>query len=194
MKNLRDKIANAAFEVINPNSTMTWEDACQYERAAEAILALPEAAGWTSLEEVSEALVNADERIEELEEHISDLLVDLPCACGHDNPTDICLGHMPAFRKAEALLPVAYRLGLEAAVPLPRPDGASTWKLDPEFVMHVTRAIQIEDGWDTSLEVVETAMLAAEKHMLEAKTRRALTPPADLVDQCKREASHDSRT
>jgi hypothetical protein len=41
-------------------------------------------------------------RIDELEEHVSDLLVDLPCACGHDNPTDICMGHMPAFRKAQA--------------------------------------------------------------------------------------------
>ena len=44
MDNLRDKIANAAFEVINPNSAMIWEDACQYERAADAILALPEIA------------------------------------------------------------------------------------------------------------------------------------------------------
>jgi nicotinamide riboside kinase len=44
----------------------------------------------------------SQERIDALEEHVSDLLVDLPCACGHDNPTDICMGHLPAFRKQQA--------------------------------------------------------------------------------------------
>ena len=42
MSDLRDKIAVAAFEVICPNQQMLWRDACLYERAADAILALPE--------------------------------------------------------------------------------------------------------------------------------------------------------
>jgi len=50
---------------------------------------------------------------------------------------------------------------------LPRPDGASTWTLDPEFVAKVSHAIQREDGWETTMEVVQLAMLAAEKHILE---------------------------
>ena len=63
---------------------------------------------------------------------------------------------------------------LEAApLPLPRPDSASTWEIDPEFVMDVAHAIQREEGWDVSMEAVELAMLAAEKHILQAETRRA---------------------
>jgi hypothetical protein len=38
-------------------------------------------------------------RVAELEDHISELLEPLPCACGHDNPRDICTKHMPLFRK-----------------------------------------------------------------------------------------------
>jgi hypothetical protein len=45
---------------------------------------------------------------------------------------------------------------------LPRPDGASTWTLDFDFVEEVTKQIRGE-GWDATMEVVELAMLAAEK-------------------------------
>ena len=45
---------------------------------------------------------------------------------------------------------------------LPRPDGNSTWTLDPDFVMRVARDIQRQHGWDACMEVVELAMLAAE--------------------------------
>lgn len=93
---------------------------------------------------------------------------------------------------AEAAIPVAYQMALEESLPLPRPDGASTWKLDPEFVMDVAHAIQREEGWDTSMEVVELAMLAAERRMLEAKTRHALTPPADLVEQATQKAKGEA--
>ena len=44
----------------------------------------------------------AQARIAVLEEHVSELLTDLPCACGLDSPTDICMGHLPAFRKQQA--------------------------------------------------------------------------------------------
>ena len=46
-------------------------------------------------------LATAQARIEELEDYVSELLVNLPCGCGQDNPTDICMVHMPAFRKQQ---------------------------------------------------------------------------------------------
>lgn len=46
---------------------------------------------------------------------------------------------------------------------LPRPDGASTWTLDPDFVMKVAHQIQRVEGWDVTMEAVESAMLAAER-------------------------------
>jgi hypothetical protein len=39
------------------------------------------------------------DRIEALEQHVADLLVDLPCGCGYDNPTDVCMKHLPLVRK-----------------------------------------------------------------------------------------------
>jgi hypothetical protein len=48
------------------------------------------------------------------------------------------------------------------AARLPRPECASTWTLDPKFVMQVTHEIN-RIGWDTCMEVVELAMLAAER-------------------------------
>ena len=42
------------------------------EAVADTILALPEAAGWTALEGVSEALVDAQECIEELEAKLAE--------------------------------------------------------------------------------------------------------------------------
>ena len=55
----------------------------------------------------------------------------------------------------------------EAVTLLPRPDKASTWTLDPEFVANVAHGIQRNEGWDATMEATELAMLAAEKHILE---------------------------
>ena len=46
---------------------------------------------------------------------------------------------------------------------LPRPDGASTWRLDPEFIIKVAHKIQHDEGWEVTMEAVELAMLAAER-------------------------------
>lgn len=63
---------------------------------------------------------------------------------------------------------------------LPRPKDASIWTLDPDFVMKVTHDIDRE-GWEATMEVVELAMLEAE---------RALTPPdaTAALERVKREA------
>ena len=37
-------------------------------------------------------------RIEALEQQVADLLSDVPCACGYDNPTDVCMKHLPLVR------------------------------------------------------------------------------------------------
>ena len=52
----------------------------------------------------ADALEAAQARIAELEQHIADMIDDSgqECACGYDNPTDICLGHLPMYRKAQA--------------------------------------------------------------------------------------------
>ena len=73
---------------------------------------------------------------------------------------------------------------------LPRPDCASTWTLDPQFVMDVANTIQREDGWDTTMEVVELAMLAAEKSILETAAIRTLAAERDAL-QAKLDASAD---
>jgi hypothetical protein len=46
-------------------------------------------------------------RIEALEQHVADLLVDLPCGCGYDNPTDVCMKHLPLVRKLTEQLEAA---------------------------------------------------------------------------------------
>lgn len=52
----------------------------------------------------ADALEAAQARIAELEQHIADMIDDSgqECACGYENPTDICLGHLPMYRKAQA--------------------------------------------------------------------------------------------
>ncbi len=42
---------------------------------------------------------DAEDRVEALEQQIADLLADVPCACGYDNPTDVCMKHFPLIRK-----------------------------------------------------------------------------------------------
>jgi hypothetical protein len=49
----------------------------------------------------------AADRIEALEQHVADLLVDLPCGCGYDNPTDVCMKHLPLVRKLTEQLEAA---------------------------------------------------------------------------------------
>jgi len=61
MTDLRDKISYVVCEAINnPNLVDEYQ-------AADAILALPETAGWTALEAATEELANAEARIDELE-------------------------------------------------------------------------------------------------------------------------------
>lgn len=47
------------------------------------------------------------DRIEALEQHVADLLVDVPCACGYDNPSDVCMKHLPLVRKLAEQLEAA---------------------------------------------------------------------------------------
>lgn len=42
-------------------------------------------------------------RIEALEEHIANMLEMQECACGYDNPMDVCLGHATVLKRIEAL-------------------------------------------------------------------------------------------
>jgi hypothetical protein len=44
------------------------------------------------------------DRIEALEQQVADLLADVPCACGYDNPTDVCMKHLPLVREMAAKL------------------------------------------------------------------------------------------
>jgi hypothetical protein len=48
--------------------------------------------------------IKAADRIEALEQHVADLLADVPCACGYDNPTDVCMKHLPLVRNLTAKL------------------------------------------------------------------------------------------
>jgi hypothetical protein len=59
---------------------------------AELIAQLKNSKGWPTLGKAAAA------RIEALEQHVADLLVDVPCACGYDNPTDVCMKHLPLVR------------------------------------------------------------------------------------------------
>gem|GEM_PF-6720722 len=47
---------------------------------------------------------------------------------------------------------------------LPRPKYESTWEIDPDFLLSVTHDIE-KQGWDAEMEVVELAMLAAERDL-----------------------------
>lgn len=109
MANLRDKIAVAAFEAVCPNQTMLWRDACLYERAADAILAIPE---------IAQAQARAE--------------------------------------AAEAAIARAYHMGLEAAA--------------------------------TEADKTSTCILPSGHFLSErcGTAIRALTPPADLAEQCKK--------
>jgi hypothetical protein len=73
------------------------------------------------------------------------------------------------------------------AVHLPRPEYVSTWTLDPGFVERVTREIN-RDGWEATMEVVELAMLAAERALAEGDSheRRILSAltPAPVSPEC----------
>jgi hypothetical protein len=53
------------------------------------------------------ALEQAAARIEALEQHVADLLADVPCACGYDNPTDVCMKHLPLVRNLTEQLEAA---------------------------------------------------------------------------------------
>jgi hypothetical protein len=44
------------------------------------------------------------DQIEALEQQVSDLLADVPCACGYDSPTDVCMKHLPLVRNLTAKL------------------------------------------------------------------------------------------
>jgi hypothetical protein len=50
------------------------------------------------------ALTAANARAEGLEQQVADLLADVPCACGYDNPTDVCMKHLPLVRNLTAKL------------------------------------------------------------------------------------------
>jgi hypothetical protein len=41
-------------------------------------------------------------RAEALQEHVTELLSGQACACGYDSPYDVCLGHLPLYRKTVA--------------------------------------------------------------------------------------------
>lgn len=53
--------------------------------------------------EAADALEAQQKRIDELEQHIADMIDDSgqECACGYDNPTDVCLGHKPMFDRMQ---------------------------------------------------------------------------------------------
>lgn len=134
MTNLRDKIA----EVLDEYSVHV-DEGRSLDYVADAILALPETAGWTALEEVSEALVNAEERIEELEAKLAEVeaardnagwtalegateaLVNAESKLAEvmDSLQDVSTDFNDAHREKvalEAMLPRAYRAGVDAVV------------------------------------------------------------------------------
>ena len=59
--------------------------------------------------------IRAD-RIEALEQQVADLLADVPCACGYDNPTDVCMKHLPLVRDLTVKLAKAVEALLLARV------------------------------------------------------------------------------
>ena len=62
-------------------------------------LTLPDTADFTVW--MLEKIRTSDARIAELEQHVADLIQasGQECACGYDNPTDVCLGHKPHLDK-----------------------------------------------------------------------------------------------
>ena len=48
---------------------------------------------------------------------------------------------------------------------LPRAPQGSTWTLDPQMLIDVAHSIELNGGWEASMEVVELAMLEAERMM-----------------------------
>jgi len=61
---------------------------------------------WSEHDEgkINDARQEAKLRIEALEQQVADLLADVPCACGYDNPTDVCMKHLPLVRDMTAKL------------------------------------------------------------------------------------------
>lgn len=47
-------------------------------------------------------LQKAEAERDALQDHVTELLADQTCGCGHDHPTDVCLGHLPLHRKIVA--------------------------------------------------------------------------------------------
>jgi hypothetical protein len=70
---------------------------------------------WSEHDEgkINDARQEAKLRIEALEQQVADLLADVPCACGYDNPTDVCMKHLPLVRDLTAKLAKAVE-GLQA--------------------------------------------------------------------------------
>lgn len=60
---------------------------------------------------------------------------------------------------------------------LPRAPQGSTWTLDPQMLMDVAHSIQLSEGWEASMEVVELAMLEAER-MISTGTTKEPSPPS----------------
>jgi hypothetical protein len=73
------------------------------KRANEAVAALT-VYGSDDDKKVADLLFNLRVRIEALEQQVADLLADVPCACGYDNPTDVCMKHLPLVRDLTAKL------------------------------------------------------------------------------------------
>jgi hypothetical protein len=55
---------------------------------------------WDEHEDVA----SAADSIEALEQQVADLLANVPCACGYDSPTDVCMKHVPLVRNLTAKL------------------------------------------------------------------------------------------
>ena len=72
MTDLRDKIAGIIWHDRQGQNTP--------ESVADAILALPETAGWTALEAATEELANAEDTIANLTEALQSIVIE------HDSP------------------------------------------------------------------------------------------------------------
>lgn len=97
--------------------------------------------------------------------HLKDIVDD---CCFQDSAGNVNeIDHREFERRFYALLDAeAPAQPTPDAVHLPRPEYGSTWTLDPGFVERVTREIN-RDGWEATMEVVELAMLAAERALAE---------------------------
>jgi hypothetical protein len=76
------------------------------KRANEAVAALA-VYGSDDDQKVADLLFNLRVRIEAFEQQVANLLADVPCACGYDNPTDVCMKHLPLVRKLTEQLETA---------------------------------------------------------------------------------------